>query len=341
MSVLVCTCRSPYVMVHHTSTIIQSIFSSIDTRVSSTTTANTPPSSPFPHHQRHAYTIKTFPDTRTTTASPSHSPFPGPSWSFVPPPMRATHEYAGVKRASAPTLNGAAKKKKTEDIDVVVPTKAKADATTAVSSSRNGRDTNDAYAILPPIPNTSPPTPTNINTSISTPSTSASAKHTSLSSSRPPPASPSAPPSRRQSLSKCHAQLSQSYQSPANSRRTSILSTASNSSASNTAKTSGDLSPSSTRRSSKRSSRPSTSASTSVKKLGVNPTTPTTPTPVPHTSPRGTIHIRDFAYPTPDPASHNVRARHPQTHPQNPQEVRAPLPSVLAPEIASHVNFVR
>ncbi|KIJ23258.1 hypothetical protein M422DRAFT_39708, partial [Sphaerobolus stellatus SS14] len=41
----------PYTMVHHTSTIIQSISSSIDTRVSSTTTANTPPSSPFPHHR--------------------------------------------------------------------------------------------------------------------------------------------------------------------------------------------------------------------------------------------------------------------------------------------------
>ncbi|KIJ47715.1 hypothetical protein M422DRAFT_28739 [Sphaerobolus stellatus SS14] len=39
-------------MVRHTSTIIQSISSSIDTRVSSITTANKPPSSPFPHHRR-------------------------------------------------------------------------------------------------------------------------------------------------------------------------------------------------------------------------------------------------------------------------------------------------
>ncbi|KIJ23493.1 hypothetical protein M422DRAFT_39587, partial [Sphaerobolus stellatus SS14] len=43
--------------------------------------------------------------------------------------MPATHEYAGVKRASAPAVNGAAKK--TEDIDVGVAAKAKADATTA------------------------------------------------------------------------------------------------------------------------------------------------------------------------------------------------------------------
>ncbi|KIJ47703.1 hypothetical protein M422DRAFT_28735, partial [Sphaerobolus stellatus SS14] len=50
MSVLVCTCWCPYMMVDHTSTIVQSISSTIDTRVSSTTTANTPPSSPFPHH---------------------------------------------------------------------------------------------------------------------------------------------------------------------------------------------------------------------------------------------------------------------------------------------------
>ncbi|KIJ41702.1 hypothetical protein M422DRAFT_780240 [Sphaerobolus stellatus SS14] len=40
----------------------------------------------------------------------SHSPFPSPISSFVPPPMPATHEYAGVKRASAPALNGAGKK---------------------------------------------------------------------------------------------------------------------------------------------------------------------------------------------------------------------------------------
>ncbi|KIJ30280.1 hypothetical protein M422DRAFT_784055 [Sphaerobolus stellatus SS14] len=31
----------------------------------------------------------------------------------------------------------------------------------------------------------------------------------------------------------------------------------------------------------------------------------------------------------------------PQTHPQNPKEIRASLPSVLAPEIALHLNFVR
>ncbi|KIJ41700.1 hypothetical protein M422DRAFT_255316 [Sphaerobolus stellatus SS14] len=51
MSVLVCTCRCADMMVHHTSTIIQSLSSSIDPRVSSTTTANTTPSSSFPHHQ--------------------------------------------------------------------------------------------------------------------------------------------------------------------------------------------------------------------------------------------------------------------------------------------------
>ncbi|KIJ30288.1 hypothetical protein M422DRAFT_268257 [Sphaerobolus stellatus SS14] len=230
-------------------------------------------------------------------------------------PMPVTHEYAGVKRASAPTLNGAAKK--TEDIDVGVATKAKVDATTAglaaaetaatptapTLSSVLARSHSHAERLATPtpapIPNTSPPTPTNINISISAPSTSASAKHTSLSSSRPAPASRSAA----------------ANPSPPSATLSSPNPTTSNSSASNATKASGDLSRSSTRRSSKCSSRPSTSASTSAKKLGVNPTTPTTPIPVPHTSSRGTIHIRDFAYPTPDP-------RHTMSGPDTPKLIR-------------------
>ncbi|KIJ30383.1 hypothetical protein M422DRAFT_268143 [Sphaerobolus stellatus SS14] len=118
----------------------------------------------------------------------SHSPFPSSSPSFVPPPMPAKHD-----------------------------------------SSRDSRNACDAYTLLrpparacslacpttwnphpAPTPNASLPTPTNINISISTtPSASTSTKHTSLSSSRPAHASPSAPPSRRQSLSsKRHSQLS-------------------------------------------------------------------------------------------------------------------------------------
>ncbi|KIJ47709.1 hypothetical protein M422DRAFT_778060 [Sphaerobolus stellatus SS14] len=45
------------------------------------------------------------------------------------------------------------------------------------------------------------------------------------------------------------------------------------------------------------------------------------PTRLPH----DTIHIRDFAYPTPDPR-HNVRPRHVKTNPQDPQKNTAPPP---------------
>ncbi|KIJ30258.1 hypothetical protein M422DRAFT_268226 [Sphaerobolus stellatus SS14] len=246
------------------------------------------------------HTADTTIDTRHHVAS--HSPFLSPSSSFVPPLMPATHDW------------------EEEDIDVGVAAKAKTEAATvglaAVETATTPTPSSIlVFAFASPIPNTSPPTPTNINTSISTPSTSASAKHTSLSSSRPAPASPSAPPSRRQSLSKRHSQLSQSHQFPVNSRRASTLSTALNSSASNAIKASGDLSRSSMRRSSKRSSRPSTSASTSAKKLGINNTKPTTPTLASHKSPRGTIHIRDFAYPTPDP-------HHTMSGPDTPKLIR-------------------
>ncbi|KIJ30250.1 hypothetical protein M422DRAFT_268218 [Sphaerobolus stellatus SS14] len=158
-----------------------------------------------------------------------------------------------------------------------------------------------------------------------------------------PPSPPAAPPSRRQSLfSKHHSQLSQSYQSPANSRHASTLSTAFNiSTSNNTSTNTSNLSHSSTHRSSKRSSCPSTSASppisTSSKKAATNAITPTTPTRI---NPWPNPHLR-LCPPHPDP-------RHTMSEPDTPKFIRkflkntTSLTFVLAQQIpSSHVDLER
>ncbi|KIJ30247.1 hypothetical protein M422DRAFT_268215 [Sphaerobolus stellatus SS14] len=78
----------------------------------------------------------------------SHSPFPSPISSFVPPPMSATHEYAGVKRASAPALNGAGKKRGCRRQSRYEGEDGSCDC--GVSCSRDGRNPYDAYSKLRP-----------------------------------------------------------------------------------------------------------------------------------------------------------------------------------------------
>ncbi|KIJ30271.1 hypothetical protein M422DRAFT_268241 [Sphaerobolus stellatus SS14] len=194
----------------------------------------------------------------------SHSSFPSLSSSFVPPPMPAKHEYAEVKRASAPPLNGA-ERKKTEDIDVGVSAKAMAEAATtglaAAETAAPPTTPTSSFILMhalarshshvegPATPTPHPaPTP---NASPLRPQTSIPRYPLSL----PPP--PPLPQNTHLS-SKRHSQLSQSHQSPANSRRASTLSTASNTSVSSTNTTTANLFRSSTCRLSKRSSRPST-----------------------------------------------------------------------------------
>ncbi|KIJ41692.1 hypothetical protein M422DRAFT_255307 [Sphaerobolus stellatus SS14] len=263
--------------------------------------------------------------------------------------MPAKHEYAGVGRASAPALNGAGKKEM-EDINVGVAAKTKADAATVTaglavaesaatprtptsSSVLHARSHSHAEQPVTPIsaltPNSSPPEP--INTT--------SAKHTSFSSSRPAPVSPPASIAPAIPPSKHHSQLSQSRQPPANSRRASTLSTASNTSTSNN-----------TTKYHQRQLIPFLQTVFSPLYLRIRlrfnihiwqeiRRKPHHPTP--HVSNRGTIHIRDFAYPTPG-------SQHTMSGPDTPKlfrkilkKIRASLPSVLVPKIASsRVDFV-
>ncbi|KIJ30256.1 hypothetical protein M422DRAFT_268224 [Sphaerobolus stellatus SS14] len=257
----------------------------------------------------------------------SHSSFPSPSSCFVPPPMPAKHEYAGVGRASAPALNGAGKKEM-EGINVGVAAKMKADAATvtaglAVAESAATPITPTPSAVLharfhshaeQPVtptsaltPNSSPPEP--INTT--------SAKHSSFSSSRSAPVSPPAsiapaiPPLQTPFPALPIAPIPPEF-SP---QLIPFLQTV--------------FSPLYLRL----RLRFNIHIWQEIRRKPHHPN-PTRIKPWHNPYPR-------LRLPHPRLAAHNVRARHAQALPQNPKKIRASLPSVLVPKIASScVDFV-